>query len=185
MSSYKIYILPMGFDDAGLIEHIRTAVEETFRFPAHRLSPQPNPFIAFNAARGQYSSTAILRRMPTLLPPDSWRALCVTGADLYVPHLTYVFGEATVDGGYSVISTARLKPEFYGEPKNDSLFLKRAVTEAVHELGHTFGLHHCTDLQCVMCFSNNITDTDRKSSDFCNTCIRQLSNKFSSLDSAA
>jgi len=50
----------------------------------------------------------------------------------------------------------------------------RAVKEAVHELGHTFGLDHCSDPRCVMHFSNMLADTDRKGREFCPSCRARL-----------
>lgn len=185
MPTHRICILPLGFEDERLLEHIRSEVEGTFRFPASCLSPKPIPSVAFNPARSQYLSTAILRGMPDMVPGGTWKTLSVTEADLYVQNLTYVFGEAMVDGEYSVISVARLRPEFYGHAPDEGLFLRRAIIEAVHELGHTFGLHHCPIERCAMFFSSDIEDTDRKSPMFCGKCRDQLAAKFSTLDSAA
>ena len=73
-----------------------------------------------------------------------------------------------------MISLARLRPEFYGSPPDDTLFLQRAVKEAVHELGHTYGLGHCRDPRCVMFFSNTLHDTDVKGPGFCAACTNEV-----------
>jgi archaemetzincin len=65
--------------------------------------------------------------------------LGVTACDLYVPVLTFVFGEAQLDGNCAVVSVARLKEEAYGMPRREDLLRERLVKEAVHELGHTSG----------------------------------------------
>ncbi len=88
--------------------------------------------------------------------------------DLFVPGLNFIFGLAA--GNTAVISLARLKPEYYGEMKNVFLFRERALKEAMHELGHTFGLHHCPDIRCIMHFSNRLEDTDIKGPGFCRNC---------------
>jgi len=131
---------------------------------------------SYNDKRGQYHSTKILRWLSTLLRKgDMKRLLGVTDVDLYVPSLNFVFGEAESAGDVAVISTFRLDPKLHSQ-ENPSLFFQRVVKEAVHELGHTFGLGHCADLSCVMFFSNSIYDTDRKNETFCDRC-RELAGK--------
>jgi archaemetzincin len=46
--------------------------------------------------------------------------------------------------------------------------------EAVHELGHAFGLVHCKDFECVMHFSNSIEQVDLKANAFCRKCADLL-----------
>jgi archaemetzincin len=94
----------------------------------------------------------------------------VTTLDLYVPILKYVFGLAEVNGQCALISTYRLRPEFYEQPGNDTLLLERTEKTALHELGHTLGLTHCRDRLCVMYSSTHIENTDQKNADFCRTC---------------
>lgn len=175
----------MGFRDDELLEQIADAVEKAFGLPAQRLDPTPVPDHTFNSGRGQYHSTSILKTLLTRLPEDALRLLAVTDVDLFVPQLNFVFGEAAVDGKVCVISLYRLHPEFYGRQPDHALFLRRAVTEAVHELGHTFGLHHCSNPRCVMFFSSNIEDTDRKSPVFCGECAQKLRSKLNTIKKAA
>ena len=74
----------------------------------------------------------------------------------------------------SVVALARFRPEFWGAPGDQRLFLARATKESVHELGHTYGLSHCEERACVMRFSNTLRDTDQKSDQFGPAHLQQL-----------
>lgn len=167
----KIYILPIAVSTTGVVEKIRTELETTFQIPTAILPSVPQiPALSYNIQRKQYHSTRLLADIRKQALPDSVRILGIVNVDLFVPELNFVFGEADVSGRAAIISLSRLHPEFYRMPPNEQLFERRAVKEAVHELGHTFGLGHCSDPRCVMFFSNHIGDTDKKSRDFCVKC---------------
>lgn len=85
-----------------------------------------------------------------------------------IPIDHFVFGIAS-PGGACVVSTARL-----AIGADDALFRARLLKEAVHELGHTLGLEHCTDPGCVMHFSNSLADTDRKGAACCRRCTARI-----------
>ena len=87
------------------------------------------------------------------------------------PGLNFIFGLASKK--IVIISITRLYEEFYGYKKNNQLFNKRVLTEAVHELGHAYGLNHCKNPYCVMFFSNSLVDTDRKGHKFCDDCKKK------------
>jgi archaemetzincin len=134
----------------------------------------PHPDYAYNKKRNQYLSTAILKTLKEQKEYMAYgKVLGIVDQDLYVPELNFVFGEASQKA--AVISITRLRQEFYHLPQDQSLFHKRGLTEAVHELGHTHGLGHCKNLRCVMFFSNSLVDTDRKGPDFCPDCKGKLS----------
>ncbi len=130
---------------------------------------------AFDKKRGQYDSNVILNQIQFYAEQQDMfeRVLGVVDVDLFVQDLNYVFGEAYTPGKAALISLFRLRPEFYGQPSDEKLFLERTLKEAVHELGHTLGLNHCPNQTCIMHFSNSITDTDKKQTLFCNQCIIQ------------
>ena len=138
---------------------------------------------AFDEKRKQYRSNVILSEIQGYAAEKKGvnRVLGVVDADIFVPDLNFVFGEAACPGKTALISLWRLKPEFYGFPPNMELFLARALKEAVHELGHTLGLRHCSRSSCVMYFSNSIFDTDRKQSLFCDQCYLQVAMSINSL----
>lgn len=133
------------------------------------------PPAAYNARRNQYNADLILDRVLHRITGEN-RVLALLTTDLYTSsrNLNFIFGQAQCPGRAALVSLCRLNPTFYGAPPDRKLFLQRATKEAVHELGHTFGLGHCTNPSCVMSFSNSILEVDGKSSTFCDVCKRKL-----------
>jgi len=93
---------------------------------------------------------------------------------LFVPVLTFVFGEAQLDGNCATVSFARLREEAYGLPAHEDVLRERLLKEAIHELGHTFGLRHCADWRCVMTSSHAVERLDVKSAEFCGECRKRV-----------
>ncbi len=164
----------LGFDR---LEHLAATLARTFRTPCRIRPDMVDISFSFDDRRQQYHSTAILQRMERAADPDA-RVLGVTSADLYVPVLTFVFGEAQLDGNCAVVSSARLADEFYGLPPNEALLRERLVKEAAHELGHTFGLRHCPDWRCVMTSSHAVERLDIKGAEFCKACRKVFANGY-------
>jgi len=169
----EVILVPVGRVDKEVLKKLRDDLGRVFERQISIGRGMPQPDYAFNKRRNQYFSSAILN---TLREQKEYRAaekvLGVVDYDLYVPELNFVFGEAS--GKEAIISITRLRQEFYGLPEDNSLFHKRVLTEAVHELGHTYGLAHCRNSRCVMFFSNSLMDTDRKGWEFCKNCKGKL-----------
>ena len=129
---------------------------------------------AYDPVRRQYRSIDVLEMLVDACPADAFKLLAVTECDLFIPVLTFVFGQAQLKGKVAVVSLARLRQEFYGFPENREVFLERLLKEALHETGHTFGLVHCADGSCAMSLATNIRHIDRKRAGFCTSCEGQL-----------
>ena len=173
-----IVLVSVGEVDQKVIKILEEDLNKIFGKQVWIGKRMPEPYYAFNKKREQYLSTRILNALMNekeYIPFE--KILGIVDHDLYVPELNFVFGEASQR--VAVISLTRLRQEFYNLPPDQSLFYKRALTEAVHELGHTYGLVHCGNPRCVMFFSNSLIDTDRKGSEFCTKCKSNLRETFS------
>jgi archaemetzincin len=156
-----IAVAPVGGAPGEAVQRLFPILRETFHCEAVAAPRIPLPGSAFDASRGQHLSTAILQTLAAAKRPDWERLLGVADVDLYVPDLNFVFGEADARRGVAVFSLARL-----GDA-DERLAARRAATEAIHELGHTYGLGHCSRSDCVMWFSNTLAESDRKGVRFC------------------
>lgn len=172
----KICIIPIGSIDKEILYYTQKELSERFNMKIDLGEKQEDPNYAYNKKRRQYHSTRILKRIHNLRLSGYDRILGITDVDLFVPELTFVFGEADIARKVALISLVRLRQEFYDLQEDIFLFKKRVITEAVHELGHTYGLRHCTNSNCVMFFSNTLGDTDRKGSTPCDTCKKAINN---------
>ena len=165
-----IYLWWIGADasDARLMAAVRSVVERTFGMPVHTWTSHDRPVDAFDARRQQHSSTRILHWLAENRPEAAHKILAVTDVDLFIPILTFVFGEAQLEGTAAVVSTARLRTN-HGT-SNMRLLASRLSKECVHELGHTFGLIHCDHAGCVMTRSVNVLEVDAKTASLCDGC---------------
>jgi archaemetzincin len=169
----SIRLVAVGEVDQKVMEFLKNDLNKVFDRQVMIGKGMPQPDYAFNKKRNQYLSTAILKAILEQKEYTPYeKVLGIVDHDLYVPELNFVFGEASQKA--AVISITRLRQEFYHLPQDQSLFHKRGLTEAVHELGHTHGLGHCRNPRCVMFFSNTLMDTDRKGSEFCPECKSKL-----------
>ena len=169
-----IRLLPVGRGpELERLDELAAALAGVFRVSCHVESAAFDASFAFDSARGQYYSTAILGQLQGVSgQPSGTRLLGVTELDLFVPVLTFVFGEAQLGGGCALVSLHRLRDEFYGLPPQPDLLRERAAKEAVHELGHTLGLRHCPDWRCVMSSTHAVERLDLKQEQFCPRCVR-------------
>jgi archaemetzincin len=170
VAAVDVHIWWIGADapDDTMLEDVRKAVERAFGLRVRRYHHADRPTHAFDARRGQHSSSQILKWLADREHPAG-RIVAVTDVDLFIPVLTYVYGEAQLGGRAAVMSTARLTQDLQAVT-NPALRVARAVKETVHELGHTFGLLHCDQASCVMSRSVSLIDVDGKTPLLCARC---------------
>jgi len=181
----QIILQPVLFElDKDILSLLEKTLSKEFKPSSIVTAPaiKEIPEQLFYKQRNQWKSTDILQWLSDnyekLYSKERRRIttkiLAICDFNAYSDNLNFVFGEAHLDGSISAIYLPRLRQEFSGLKPDKSLFYQRLVKEAVHELGHAFGLNHCENIKCVMHFSNSLSDTDIKTSHLCNLCRGQL-----------
>lgn len=173
----KVHILPVSppVPELNLLDQLSAGLASALKVSCRVVTEVFDASFAFDSFRGQTYSTAVLARLAEAPIGDGDIMLGVCEADLYVPVLTFVFGEAQYPGRAAIISAARLHEEFYGLPPDPVKLNERLLKEAIHEIGHTRGLGHCDDWNCVMVSSHRVERLDLKSAQFCSRCRKKLS----------
>ncbi|MDD1673329.1 MAG: archaemetzincin family Zn-dependent metalloprotease [Methanomicrobiales archaeon] len=130
----------------------------------------------YYAGRRQYDAQKILHHLQMFKRKHviSGYILLVTPRDLFVRGTDFVFGLARESTGVAVVSTARLRNEFYQREDNEDLLLSRISTEGAHEAGHLLGLDHCSDSQCIMFPPETLDQLDGKKKGLCLVCTALL-----------
>lgn len=171
----EVELIPLGSSSRGLgLDVVRDGIMRVLPVTVHIRDARFTIEDAFDTSRQQYHSTQILARMLEHASAGESKMLGITSFDLFIPVLTFVFGQAQLDNRAAVFSLFRLHNEFYGLPSSQELLFERATKEALHELGHTFGLRHCQEHPCVMNSSTYVEDIDLKPGYFCLPCSRHM-----------
>ena len=180
-----IYLQKIGQVDPIILKQLKKTLKWTFKkyFDTINILKNPLPLLEsyYNSSRKQYKASSILIQLiDSIKNKNEYSTLGILDKDLYSKTYSFVFGVALEFNRVALISTTRLKESFYGRAENISLFELRIAKEAIHELGHTFGLKHCHK-ECVMQFSNSLAKVDMKPAKFCQTCSEKLKDLLENL----
>lgn len=170
----KIYLAPINFTSNTLVEEVSLLLSNYLHLDIEIIYLDINISESYAPERNQYFSTRILSEAIKKTDEYNGKVVLLIQDDLYVPALTFIYGEAQLNGKHSIVSLCRLYEEFYTGRTDDVLLIKRLIKEIMHELGHNFGLYHCRNWDCVMHASLSIEEVDIKGSDFCPSCKIQI-----------
>lgn len=160
--------------EPNLVDELQAALEDNYPLEIRRLAPVAMSGAEWDPKRQQHNSPVVLQRVLECADRRTDKLLAVTGRDLFIPMLSFVYGQAQLGGRAGVVSVARLRQQFYGLPPNDILLLARARKEAIHETGHLYGLVHCADSRCAMSLSTSVRQIDMKDDALCAACREQV-----------
>jgi archaemetzincin len=174
MNHPVITLISFGLFDRGFLEKISEVVMHEFTSTVLIKEAHVDLAGFFDPGRRQYNGDKLLREVGSMSYPASSKVIGLFNVDLYIPILTYIFGQAQLGGRTAIASLYRLSNERYGMKADNDLLLQRFEKEVVHELGHTFGLIHCHTPTCVMRSSTYVEDIDQKEAQLCVKCRDEL-----------
>jgi archaemetzincin len=174
MNLENITLISFGYFEKGLLELIVDDVEREFSVPVKSREGYLDLSEYYDPARKQYNGNDLLKEIELRFATENTKTLGLFNVDLFIPILTYIFGQAFLNGRSGIASIYRLSNERYGIKKDQSVFVDRIRKEVIHELGHTFGLFHCSNPTCVMRSSTYVEDIDQKEHLLCHKCKAEL-----------
>jgi archaemetzincin len=166
----NLYLAPVVFSNTQLLDRIAKTLQQAFKASVSRIKLLIDTDSLYSFERRQYYSTGFIEQSICQTTQMEGKIVILTELDIYVPVLTFLFGEAQLKGKHSIVSVFRLHEEFYSGVTDNELLFERTIKEVLHELGHNFGLKHCHDWDCVMHSSNSIEEVDLKGKIYCKNC---------------
>lgn len=173
-SGNTIHLIPLSLDDDIDLVILKKAVAKQFKMELQLKEVHIDLSSFFNPDRVQYSANEILTALLDSANGSDDKLISITGVDIFIPVLTFIFGQAYLGGQAGIVSVYRLKNEFYGMRGNDELFRDRMVKTLIHEIGHMFGLKHCVEIDCVMRSVTYVEEIDQKSENLCPKCHKLI-----------
>lgn len=170
MNPPTITLISFGNFEKGFLEEISKAVKHEFNCTIDIMEAHVDYSEFYDPGRRQYNGDKLLKEVDCLNIPGSTKAIGLFKVDLFIPILTYIFGQAQLGGRTAIASLYRLSNEYYGIKTDKDFLLDRFKKEVIHELGHTFGLIHCHVPTCVMRSSTYVEDIDQKDTQLCTKC---------------
>ena len=169
-----ILLISYGNFEKEFLNKIATGVKQEFLLPVSTEERHIDLSEFYDPMRRQYDANRILFEIDTITSPPHIKKIGLFSVDLFIPILTYIFGQATLKGSTGIATFHRLRNEHYGMKKDEQLLLDRFGKVIIHELGHTFGLVHCHIPDCVMRSSTYVEDIDQKSHNLCINCRSKI-----------
>ncbi|MCK9422930.1 MAG: archaemetzincin family Zn-dependent metalloprotease [Bacteroidales bacterium] len=173
MNQQSISLISFGYFQKDFLEKIAEDVRHEFLFQVHVREGRLDLSDFYDPSRKQYNGNSMLKHVDAIFSSDDVKTMGLFSVDLFIPILTYIFGQAFLNGRTGIASLYRLSNERYGMVMNERVMLERFSKEVIHELGHTFGLVHCHNPTCVMQSVTYVEEIDQKSQHLCNHCRKQ------------
>jgi archaemetzincin len=175
----EVLLLPLGEFDTRLSALVANAAELVSAFygravrllPAEPVPPLPASARRLEGGTEQLFTGPLLEYLRQRVPANAVALLALTPRDLTPGgDWSFVFGQASLTDRVGIWSLYRLT-----HPRTPAeLQLRRVAGTALHELGHMFGIWHCTAYECCMNGSMSVRESDQTPLAFCPECDAKL-----------
>lgn len=174
MEKSSILLITHGQFESEFVGRAAKLVAREINLPVSIEESHVDISVFYDPTRRQYDGHKLLMDIDTRYSDASTIKIGLFRIDIFIPILTFIFGQAAFKGSTGIASLYRLRNEQYGIRKDDELLLERFSKVIIHEIGHTFGLIHCHVPGCVMRPSTYVEDIDQKKREFCYSCTQEM-----------
>lgn len=168
-----IAIQPLGEVPPEQIASVSGALGTLYGVEIHELEPADLPQSAWYEPRRRWRAERLLDFLTPLLPDDCHRILGMTTQDISTTKGEHedwgILGLANMPGTAAVISFYRCRRRVADVPP-----LERLGRVAIHEIGHTLGLPHCSTFGCYMEDAAGTVETIDRETFLCDVCRERL-----------
>lgn len=161
-----VYIQPLGYVDIKNIYTVKDAIKSFYGFDCVILKQVNHNKSLYAVSKTRYDASKILEHFRD----PAKHIIVITQKDIAIRKNDKftewgIFGLGSMNHFTCVVSTFRLR---FSKDR-----LKKVI---IHELGHNFGLNHCTsDKSCLMSAANGkIDQLDHEKFYFCKSCKSKL-----------
>lgn len=168
-----ILLQPLQFTDNATLQLLKDSVAHFYSVTVIIAPDKPFPAHTYYKPRNRYRADSTIKWLKQL-KPDSVRTMVgITNEDISVSkaeHKDYgVMGLGYSPGHACIVSTFR--PSKTATSKTH--LQQRILKLVLHEMGHNFGLPHCSNQECFMVDAEGQMKLDREK-ELCTSCRRKL-----------
>ena len=174
MNLQDITLISFGYNDKNFHETVSENIKREFPVKIKIIDGHMDLSEFYDPSRRQYNANDLLKEVDRLYASDITKTIGLFNVDIFIPIFTYIFGQAILNGRTGIVSGYRLSNERYAIKSDKILLMERFSKEIIHELGHTFGLIHCHNPDCVMRSGTYVEDIDQKSLSLCSKCRKKI-----------
>ena len=168
-----IIFQPLQFSDAGILRYLEDSVEKFYPVEVVIAEKKNFPESFYYKPRSRYRADSTIKWLRKIKPDSARSIVGITNEDISVNkgvHKDYgIMGLGYKPGPSCVVSTFRLRKTITSQKH----FRQRLFKVVVHEMGHNFGLSHCSNETCIMVDAEGQMKLD-KEKELCERCKRKL-----------
>jgi len=163
----EILLVPLGKVLMDILEEIAVALRKTYKMHVRIGRSEEPETSAYLDSRRQFNADSLLTIVSARKRDVLAAVLGVVDADMFSGEKAFIFGVHLPERHAAVLALARLREEFYKKPGKRELFFRRAVTEAIFQVGMALGLPPCAQKKCVLQPGTSLWRLDEKSQNLC------------------
>lgn len=168
-----VILQPLEFSDTTTLLFIKSSVETFYEVDIIINSNKSFPNHLYYKPRSRYRADRIIHWLRMNIPDSARTTVGITSKDVSsTKGETYDYGLMGLGyrpGKACVVSSFRPAKTV----KNKTHLQQRLLKLVIHEMGHNFGLHHCTNEECYMVDAEGQMKLDKEKY-LCEDCKRKI-----------